>query len=247
METSKLPIYHRIYLLLLQRINDGVYPADVKMPGELALAKEFSVARATVRAALARLEMENRLARKPGMGTFPLPQRRQATPKRAPLAVEDVELETALLQSEWVIPPARIRQQLTLGEGEKVMRLKRLCLHQQSPFCLVTLFVPEKVAATLKSERLEDTPVFFCLQELGYQPSFAEQTLSARLADGEVSRLLGIPEGAATIVYTNRVLNNEKAPLVVQQSLFNPARYEYLLSQDLQLTNDLPHWRPITD
>ena len=67
--TSVLPLpkYHQIYLVLREQLQDGVFVDGV--PGELALMARFSVARVTVRRALAQLAAEGLIAREPGRGT----------------------------------------------------------------------------------------------------------------------------------------------------------------------------------
>ncbi|MFN8898141.1 MAG: GntR family transcriptional regulator, partial [Pseudomonadota bacterium] len=51
-----LPKYHQVYLLLREQLAEGRYAGA--LPGELALAGQFGVARVTVRRALERLAAE---------------------------------------------------------------------------------------------------------------------------------------------------------------------------------------------
>ena len=47
-----LPLYHQVAGILRQRIEEGVYPAGVRLSSEDELAVEFDVSRATVRQAM---------------------------------------------------------------------------------------------------------------------------------------------------------------------------------------------------
>ena len=62
-----VPKYHQVYLVLRQHLDEGRYAGGV--PGELALTREFGVARVTVRRALEQLAAEGRITRSPGRGT----------------------------------------------------------------------------------------------------------------------------------------------------------------------------------
>ncbi len=69
MQIRKAPKTEAVYLLLKQRIDSGVY-ADGVLPVEPVLAGQLQVARKTLRSALTRLALENRIVRIKGEGTF---------------------------------------------------------------------------------------------------------------------------------------------------------------------------------
>src|SRR2546427_11974345 len=61
---------------LSQRIDDGVFPAGMRLPSEPLLATQLGVSRATLREALRSLESEGRLRRTWGSGTYVAERRR---------------------------------------------------------------------------------------------------------------------------------------------------------------------------
>lgn len=65
-ETRSATKYEQLAELLRGRIETGAYAAGSAFPGELALAAEFDVSRATVKAALAVLESCGALVTRPG-------------------------------------------------------------------------------------------------------------------------------------------------------------------------------------
>jgi GntR family transcriptional regulator len=71
--TRSRPLAEQIQDLLQQRILQGVYPPEVRMPSEERLAQELNVSRATVRSALAALAAGGLVLRKQGDGTYPAP------------------------------------------------------------------------------------------------------------------------------------------------------------------------------
>src|SRR3954463_5346349 len=65
-----VPKYHQIYLVLREQLHEGVFAQG--LPGELALMRQFGVARVTVRRALQELAGEGLIARERGRGTRPV-------------------------------------------------------------------------------------------------------------------------------------------------------------------------------
>ena len=54
-----LPKYHQVYLVLREQLHEGKFAQG--LPGELALMQQFSVARVTVRRALAQLAQAGKI------------------------------------------------------------------------------------------------------------------------------------------------------------------------------------------
>ena len=56
--------------ILIDRIRQGVYPPGTQLPSESELIEEFSVSRATLRSAYAKLDERNLIQPRQGVGTF---------------------------------------------------------------------------------------------------------------------------------------------------------------------------------
>ena len=69
-EALPVPKYHQIYLVLREQLHEGRFAQG--LPGELALMRQFGVARVTVRRALQELAGEGLISRERGRGTRPL-------------------------------------------------------------------------------------------------------------------------------------------------------------------------------
>lgn len=67
------PLYRQLAAVLRERITDGTYPANRRIPSEAQLATEFGVHRSTVRQALDILREEGRIVGVQGRGTFVMP------------------------------------------------------------------------------------------------------------------------------------------------------------------------------
>jgi GntR family transcriptional regulator len=64
------PIYRQIASVISERIDDGTYPPNRKIPSERELCEEFSVTNKTVRAGVAILVEAGRLRPVKGRGVF---------------------------------------------------------------------------------------------------------------------------------------------------------------------------------
>src|SRR5690606_15762165 len=67
---SPLPLYHRLYVILRERIVNGDYHAGDLLPSEADLMSDFGVSRITVKRALDDLASEGLLERSRGRGTM---------------------------------------------------------------------------------------------------------------------------------------------------------------------------------
>ena len=77
--SDKQPAYLTIKQYVLARIQDGTWRQGDAIPGEEALAREFSVSRMTVNRAIRELSDEQIVERVQGSGTFVAQQKYQAT------------------------------------------------------------------------------------------------------------------------------------------------------------------------
>lgn len=67
-------LYLQLARVLRERIEDGTYPPNRRIPSVVALCREFELANGTVQRALRLLKDEGLLIVKPGKGTFVKPQ-----------------------------------------------------------------------------------------------------------------------------------------------------------------------------
>lgn len=67
---TRLPLYVQAKNYILDLMGSGDYPPGAKLPTENELMAVLGVGRATVRAALAELEFENKLEKRHGIGSF---------------------------------------------------------------------------------------------------------------------------------------------------------------------------------
>lgn len=235
-----LPKYHQIYLVLKERLHEGLFVNG--LPGELALMQQFSVARVTVRRALAQLAAEGLIAREPGRGTRPLPALAAidgATPdepRRANLSgllenLVSMGLQTSVrvLDVARVTAGSDVAAALGVPLGAPVQKAVRVRVTREGPVSHITTWVPETIAAGFGRRELSKKPILVLLEEAGVKVGRAEQTISARLADAEVARHLETSVGSALLAVRRLIYDVDDKPVQWLHGLYRPDRYEYVM------------------
>lgn len=236
-----LPKYHQIYLVLREQLQEGRF-AD-GLPGELALAGQFGVARVTVRKALEQLSTEGLIDRSPGRGTRP----RQKPPGAASAAgaasapasrmkltglLENIvnmglRTQVQVVSCELIASSDAVAQALDMRPGARVQKAVRVRSTGEGPLSVITTHVPAPLARGFGRKELARQPILLLLEASGVRIGRAVQTLSARLADAVVARQLDVPVGSALLAVTRLIYDEQERPVQWLHGLYRPDRYQY--------------------
>ena len=234
--TLPLPKYHRIYLVLREQLAEGRF--DAGLPGEMALMKQFAVARVTVRRALQLLAGEGLITRQPGRGTHPV-ERDLAHSGRGHRPVSglagllenivDVSLDTTVkvVSVDTVTASGAVAAALGLAPGDPVQKAVRVRSTREGPLSHITTYVPADVARRFGRRELARKPILLLLEEAGVKVGRAEQSISARLADAEVADRLQVAVGSALLAVRRVIFDQQERPVQWLHGLYRPDRYEY--------------------
>jgi GntR family transcriptional regulator len=245
-----LPKYHQIYLVLREQLAEGRFSGG--LPGELALAGQFGVARITVRKALAQLAAEGLIDRTPGRGTVP----RAATPASAKAAARrtggpngttgangrsraqltgllenivtmGLATKVKVLECDLVPASAAVAEALQLEPGAPVQKAQRVRSTREGPLSLITTYVPAALAQGFGRRELAKKPILILLEEAGVRIGHATQTITARLADAHVAQHLEVTVGSALLAVTRLIHDTRGRPVQWLHGLYRPDRYQY--------------------
>lgn len=237
-----LPIskYHQIYLVLREQLQEGRFAHG--LPGELALARQFSVGRITVRRALEQLVEEGLIVREVGRGTRPTTRaekggrgkRGKAAPPSMHLSgllenIVTTSLLTKVKVIEWRVIQAshELAETLQIEDGDKVRKALRRRSHSTGPVSLITTYVAEKLVRGFGRADLLRKPMLQLLQESGIELGRAVQTVSARQADAQAAAELQVAVGTALLSVRRLVYAADDTPVQLLHGLYRPDRYEY--------------------
>jgi GntR family transcriptional regulator len=200
--TAGLPIYQRIARILRSRIFHSLYLPGSSIPSENELAREFGVARLTVRQAIQELRREGALIARRGSGTFVPPGFRMVRPVHFVGYLEDLVLQSLTLVTELkgirpVDATAEVRDAYRLAKGAKVIRFDRLRYTDGKPAQYSINYLLPQIARKLSLEKLGPGSLSEMLsREAGIEITSATQRITAVAANRETSRMLGVAVGA---------------------------------------------------
>jgi GntR family transcriptional regulator len=204
------------------------------------LVKEFGVARVTVRRALEQLVVDGLIARSPGRGTValakaPANRDRVTAPRRREQLggllenIVNMGLRTSVQVIQCEVLPAseQIAERLDLARGTLVQKAVRVRSTARGPLSHITTHVPQAIAKGFGRRALGRSPILVLLEESGVRIGQARQSISAKLADAAVARLLDVEVGSALLAVQRLVFDVSERPVQWLQGLYRPDRYQY--------------------
>lgn len=187
-------IYKSIADRLRLRLNSSDYNIGSPLPGEKALAKEFGVARMTIRKALDLLVSWGLVERRHGSGTFVARkdvhhETTNLTGLVEVLRQQGKEVQSKVLQFEVMPAPPAIASQLRIQVDERIYFSRRVRYVDGKPLMLEDSFMPVKLFRNLSLAHLEGSKFDYIEKECGITISGNYESLTPVLADKTAGRL----------------------------------------------------------
>ncbi|MEO4040032.1 GntR family transcriptional regulator [Hoeflea sp. CAU 1731] len=242
---------HRVYLLLRDRITEGLFGQSGKLPGEQALAEEHSVSRVTVRRAIDGLVADGLVEKRVGSGTYVRQPDRKMQSAIADVSnvfthLKEMGRSTAvkMLSFEYVVPENHVREALKLEADERVQRSVRVRLVDDEPFSYLTAQVPERIGRLYSREDLSRDPLLELIERSGLKASAASQEISAMLASPDVAEALDVKVGSALVSLTRTVLDSQGRGMEYLEARYRPDRYGFRMDLVRSGGNGARYWSP---
>lgn len=201
-KTIPVPLYYQLKELLLEVIKES--EVGTVIPTEMELCTLFDISRPTVRQALNELVVEGYLERQKGRGTF------VSRPKISQdflLVLESFNDEmqqkglnpqTDVLEFERTASDQRIREKLSLQDGEPVIKLRRVRSINGEPMVMVLTYLPYSRFPALLEKDMKVSSLYRIMKEdYGFEIGRTVRSLESRLAGEYEARVLGVQKGAA--------------------------------------------------
>ena len=240
----------QVYLVLRDRILTGVFASGARLPNEHDLAEAHGVSRVTVRRALAELEHERLIERRPSAGTRVVYQ-----PSSAPIVANIAGVLTnltemgrqtnvKLLAFDYVEGNAQITAALKLDGRTELQRSVRVRAMAREPFSYLTTHVPASIGRTFTRAELASQPMLKLLERAGVKVEHATQRIGAGLATPTVAKALHVKTGSPLIELQRVVFDRSGKGVEHLHALYRPDRYSIAI--DLIRSGPADHggWAP---
>jgi GntR family transcriptional regulator len=229
------PLYDQLTNLILDAIRRGeLRPGDI-LPAEWLIAQDFRVSKATVRRALDELTNRGVLERFQGRGTFVALPRVSLGPTHfesfsVQMMARGVRPSSRVLEQRVVAAEDEIAQKLSVTQGSRILRLRRIRLADEQPMGVQTAYVPLELAPGLENKDFQRTSLYRVLKEdYGLVAAYAQETHSAIALDSDCGKLLGAAAGTPALSSRRLTLLASRRPMEFVYSVMRGDRYEVFL------------------
>jgi GntR family transcriptional regulator len=217
------PLYRQVKDEFVKRMVDGVWPAGFLLPSEGQLAQEVGVSQGTVRKALDELAGENLLVRQQGRGTFVAQHDEKRILFQFFKLVPDDGIarfpESVVLEAS-TFPATEIeREQLGLGPGARVARVRRMRAIDDVPMIIETLSLPDAMFPGITDGPVPNSLYAFYAERYGVTIAHAREKLKAITLNAEDAAILRKPPGHPALMVQRLALSLEAKPVEWRVSL----------------------------
>ncbi len=240
------PKYQSIHDALLV-IIEGL-PAGSAMPTERELCQTYSVSRATVRQALGQLEIEQRIYRRQGKGTFvanvKIEQRLELLSHTEGMRANGISPSSKLIDVRRVAAGSDVGTRLDLSANAEVLRIERLRLADGDPIAIEVVFLSAQRFDGITAELSDSASLYQLLSSnYGVELASAEETIEAVVAEAREAGLLRCAPGMPLLMLSRRTLDTTGQPIEFVRSLYRGDRYRFQtgLRRPEQGTASPPH------
>src|SRR5215468_5352758 len=196
MSNNGTPVYKRIQDSIRRRIEASeLLPGD-PVASERELARLHKVSLMTARHALAGLEREGLVERRPGAGTFVAPPRihfNRLMSYTEQMGSKGLTPNSKIVVSKIIEDEPEIAARLGLAGTSRMVKIERVRHTSDEPFALETCYLPADDFSALVDVPLSRVSLFATLEhDFDVQLAYADEEVDATVAEGRVSHLLNL-------------------------------------------------------
>jgi GntR family transcriptional regulator len=222
------PVALQVEEILRNRIRQGIYPPDQRMPSEERLAEELQVSRASLRTAMAGLASEGYISRRHGDGTYVRSRAIELNLRQ--VRIWDVERQ---IRESGRAPSLRILEQaqrpaqpleaekLGIQTGQEILAIRRLFCADEMPVGLIANYMrAEDLKIPVSPGAAGLSPVDFLEQYLLPEPRDGQIHFRAILADAETAALFEVETGHPLLYMEGIVFDSSGRPIIYESEAY---------------------------
>lgn len=235
-QDSFTPLYQQIKEEMRAAIENGSLKHGDKIPAEPELSEQYNVSRITVRKAISDLVSEGYLIKKQGKGTFvskPKIQRKieHLLSFSEACHANGMKASSIIIKREVIPPTENQRELLRLEDDDQVLYIQRVRSANGDPIMLENNYYPYNKFKFLCDENLDGSLYELLSKKYGITPNGSSgSSLEIVRANGEISRLLNVPQGEPLFYMKTCVYDTEMQPIHIGRQYMIGEQYKFYLA-----------------
>ena len=230
---SALPAYQKIQRAIRERIEKKrLRPGDA-VSSERELARIHGVSLMTARHALAVLEREGIVERRPGAGTFvalPRIHFNKLMSYTEQMTSRGLTPSSKIIVAKIVEGEQEIVARLGLAAASRLVKIERVRHTSEEPFALETCYLPADDFSGLVDAPLGRSSLFSALEhDYGVQLAYADEEVDATPAEGRVAQLLNLRPGAPLLRIRQAIYSTTTKPVIYVIGFYRSERHSLFI------------------
>jgi GntR family transcriptional regulator len=203
---SPIPYYIQLISLINAKIDAGDWKPGDQLPSEPDMCDIYGVSRTVVRQALREMELEGRITRRKGKGTFVAEPKinenlaQKLTGFYHDMVERGFQPVTNVLSHKRIKANQKVASFLEIEPGREVFEIERLRSVNDEPIVLVTTYLPCSLCPKLEFADLSEISLYDFLEtECDLFISTGKRYIEAVIANEREAQLLGVDTCAPLI------------------------------------------------
>jgi GntR family transcriptional regulator len=227
------PAYVKIQQAVRRQIqSEQLKPGD-PVSSERELARRHGVSLMTARHALAVLEREGVVERRPGAGTFIAPPRihfNKLMSYTEQMGSRGLSARTKVILCKIVEDEQEVAARLGLPSGSRMVKVERVRHASDEPFALEICYLPANEFAGLTETPLSRVSLFATLEhEYSVEIAYADEEVDATAAEGRVAHLLNVPSGDPLLRIRQVIYSTKSKPVIYVIGFYKSERHSLFI------------------
>jgi GntR family transcriptional regulator len=211
-----LPKYYQVEQLLRRRVAQ--MQQGESLPSEPEMAREYTVSRATIRAAIDVLSQDGLVTRVQGRGTF-VTQHKLEFPlgyhPRSGRPAEDEQSVHELKQFGTHAAGPEWAQVFAIPPSQKILEVTRVTRLHDVPMGIGSLHMPAALISGAKRKDFHHGRFFYTLTDLGVAIARYRLSIESTVVDAKLAALIGVRPGLPGLGLTRTAFSAEGKALAV--------------------------------
>jgi GntR family transcriptional regulator len=231
--SNGLPAYQKIQRAVRQRIETKQLKPGDAVSSERELARIHGVSLMTARHALAGLEREGLVERRPGAGTFVAPPRihfNKLMSYTEQMGTRGLTPSSKIVVAKIIEDEPEVAARLGLAAASRMVKIERVRHTADEPFALETCYLPGNEFSSLIEAPLGRISLFGALEhDFNVQLAYADEEVDATVAEGRVTQLLNLRQGAPLLRMRQVIYSTKTKPVIYAIGFYRSERHSLFI------------------